>query len=435
MIHTNRSEKNKLVTCRADYLIYLCAFISCFVPRYIATLKIHIGINISMYDIAVIGTWLLTTRRLKIVYKIENAYFMIWAVFILGSIWRAQKLGIWLYYVLWLLGAILFQQILLHHYKKDTSELVIKALTDALFIQLLIGLSEITFRHYMFEVGVSRTQWGTVPISLFYNLNDYATFIVTLLPFAIYFLINRRGVMSKIYYGFIAALDIYFIFVSGSRAAFLSFLVFFACLFFIWGEKRNVGRLFIPVLFVAAIVAVVASTAAREAIIEKLRNGLVDPTGRSDNARINLIKNGLYFLSETYGFGVGAGNLYEWLNHRSIYNIGKLSFIHNWYLELMVTFGVYFFIVYCVFHMKLLLSIYKRSKAERRIYTVNTAVMTSFVLFSVMSISSSSNIYSEWIWMYLAFTATFSLMIGRDNSARSVMRLDGAAIMGSLEGR
>lgn len=146
----------------------------------------------------------------------------------------------------------------------------------------------------------------------------------------------------------------------------------------------------------------------RTTLTNLLASNTIDLTGRSDIARLNLIKNGLYFLKQTHGLGVGAGNLYNWLADRSIYYIGDLRFIHNWYVEVLVTFGVAFFILYIIFHGRMLYKLYSN---KYHISSLKTTFFLSFVCFSVVSISSSSNVYSEWVWMYLVVVSLYMLSI------------------------
>ena len=142
-----------------NHIIYMCVFLACLVPRYIATFKIRIGINVSLYSIIVIIFWLFGKKKLTYRKTIESSFFLIWITFIMLSVWRADNIGSWAYYLLWALTALLFQQLLITYHNEDTCEYVIKALTDALFIHLLIGLYEITTHQYLFLTGnISRSR-------------------------------------------------------------------------------------------------------------------------------------------------------------------------------------------------------------------------------------------------------------------------------------
>ena len=387
-------------------MIYLCVFLACFVPRYISALKIHVGINISFFTIFVFAFWILSTRGITIINRIEFYFFGIWAFFIIATLWRSEMIGVWAYYFDWVLTAIIFQQILCTNRDENTYRWIVNALTDALAGQLIIGLYEITTHSYLFEIGsISKKLYGTVAISMFHNLNDYVTFVATLMPFALYRMIVSKSVAEKLYSLVLTALSCYFIVISESRAALLTLLLIIVLVIFVLTkDSRYFALLAGGAIFAVCIVLYADLFGIRTSISEMLFSS-ISVSARSDTARINLLKNGLYFLSLTYGFGVGAGNLFKWLSEKSIYYIGGLSFIHNWYAEILVTFGVVFFIVYIIFHLKVL---FKLASPRYGRNPMKTAMLISFICFSLVSISSSSNVYSEWVWMYLVLMSVFT---------------------------
>ena len=393
-----------------DVFLYICVLLSGLVPRYITTFKLHIVIGISMFTIAVIITWVLFVRRLKVYKSLECSFFFIWFIWIVCSIWRAERIGVWALYLDWIITAILFMQILYYRNDQKTFDIVSIAIVDASFIQILIGLYEITVHRYVFEIGsVSRHSYGYVAISMFYNANDYATFIVTIMPFAIYLLFKRIGVFYRIYYIFIIVASIILVLRSGSRASVLGLLLIVGTLLFLFFRKSKKNILIgISVTFIS-VAAIVASSRLRQIITSTFMDIIRDQSGVSNSYRINLIKNGLYFLKETFGFGVGTGNLVNWLENKSIYPIGQLQLIHNWYIEIAVTFGLLFFVIYLILHIKVIVSLIKSFSMNESFWTLNNTILVSFISFSLVSISSSSNFYSEWVWMYLVFISSFVL--------------------------
>ena len=402
------------VTIEFNHAIYLCVALSCFVPRYISTFKIHVGIYLSYYTIVVAILWLLSTRHIRIEKKIDSSFFYIWFFFILASVWRASNFGIWAFYLDWILTAILLRQIIIKHQDENTFEYIVRALTDALFIHLLIGLYEITFHRYLFQIGnVARTSYGHVAIGMFYNLNDYATFVTTMIPFAIYRFLASHRFKEKLYCSFLTLTSLYLIIINGSRGAILTLMIFV-----FWGiiifARKNARNLLIAgvCICIIGVMAILNVGGLYTTLINLVRNNSID-INKTDIARINLIKNGLYFLKKTHGFGVGAGNLYSWLAEKAVYSIGELRFIHNWYVEVLVTFGILFFVIYIYFHSRILYKCYSKNYGTGQL---KTTFFLSFVCFSVVSISSSSNIYSEWVWMYLVIISLFSESLKRIDS-------------------
>lgn len=390
-------------------LIWLCVFLACMAPRFISTLKIPIGIGISPYTVIVLSTCCVCIRKFKFYLKIEHCLFVIWFVFVVGSIWRAEKLGVWAYYLNWTLTTLCFLQILYVNNGLDSFISAASAMECALVTHLLIGMYEISAHRYLFEVGVfARRYYGTTAISIFHNPNDYVTFIVTVLPFSIYLLVNRKNFIMKLISGLAVLLTVFLTIVSRSRGGLISlFLIAFVGLYLLYKKSTKYKLIFI-IMAILFVVATLSIPSIREYFLPIFLENKIDIEQR-DLVRINLMKNGLYFLNKTYGFGVGAGNLYQWLEEKSIYYIANIKFLHNWYLEILVTFGVFFFALYMFFHFKIIVVLIKSYDKRERFWNLNNTFLISFSAFSLVSISSSSNTYSEWVWMYLALTATFCL--------------------------
>lgn len=242
---------------RYNQMIYVIVLLACLVPRYISTLKIHLGLNFSYYTIAVVGIAVLSLRKIIIIKNLEFSFFWIWLAFIVLSVWRTEKIGVWGYYLDWVLTAILFQQIVYSFQDEDTYEYIVRAFTDALFLHLLIGIYEITAHRYLFETGnISRRLYGHVAIGMFHNLNDYATFVTTMVPFAIYRFKSSR-IIEKVYCAFLTLCSLYLIAISESRGAILTLLVF-TCGGIVMFAKRSVkNKLITGVGLVAFITALV----------------------------------------------------------------------------------------------------------------------------------------------------------------------------------
>ncbi len=393
-------------------MIYLCAFLSCLVPRYIATFKISVGLDISFYTIAVVLTWIFYVKKIKVISKLEVSFFLIWFLFIVCSIWRSKKIGVWGYYVDVIVTALFYLQILLYANDKESAiDLIIRAVIAAMAIHLVIGFYEITEHKYLFEVGeFNKKYYGKTPISIFHNPNDYITFIVTLLPFAVYKLFQHKNTWMRVFYALMILSSCYMVFKSESRGAFFTLIILGVIIMHLFNRQKKGNRWITYGAVAAAICLAFMIPFSRTKLLSFMKTYRVDFTKvGSDVSRVNLLKNGFYFLKCTYGFGVGAGNLFYWLAERAVYPISGYKFIHNWYMELLATFGIVFFVIYAVWHIRILIRLFRRYDKTKPLFCLNNCMFLSFVAFSFISISSSSNIYSEWIWMYLIFVSVYSL--------------------------
>lgn len=406
-----------------NLIIYTCVLLACLVPRYIGDFKISIGLKFSFYTLIVFVTSLLCIRRIQIQNKIESYFLFIWLIIIAFSVWRADKIGVWGYYFVWVLTAVLFQQLLRIFININLFDIIIKALVDALFLHLLMGLYEITAHRYLFETGnVAYRLYGNVAIGMFHNLNDYATFVTTIFPFSVYKFLNQQKLWEKLYYGAITIISVFLLIRSESRAAFLTLLLLSIFLFYRFYKKSKKHKRFAIGVFITLLVSLLFNPSLQQVALDFFRNNSINPEGGSDIARINLIKNGLFFLSETYGFGVGAGNLYLWLSEKSVYPIGHLSFMHNWYVEVLATFGIVFFVFYTIYHIKILVDLYNDIDKDS-IWSKHNTILISFIAFSIVCISSSSNVYSEWVWNYFAWISVYCLCNCNTDSKKELVSL------------
>ncbi len=129
----------------------------------------------------------------------------------------------------------------------------------------------------------------------------------------------------------------------------------------------------------------------------------------SNIARANLIKNAWHFFTNSYGFGVGAGNVSYYLAHFSIFDTDQVVEVHNWLLELMTNFGFAVMLGYISVYAYLMFTLYKQyqwadTRSAKMIIEGLFAAMLSFLVSSI-SPSSVSNLYFHWVFLGLVIAA------------------------------
>lgn len=402
--------KLTIIRLRRDiFLVSLLVFLACMMPRYIGVFKVKIGINFSLYDIAVLLVWVLYAKKQVLVKRYEVIFFIIWLIWTVASFWRANAVNLWAYYVLYLGITILFLQYMTRIHDASIFEAIPKVLSAALFVHLLIGLYEITSHRYLFEVGsFSKRYYGKVGVSIFHNPNDYSTFVIVILPFIVYLLAHEKLLVKKIWYCLLVALSIPMLIINESRLAVLSLFVL-GNMYMLVLTRRSKYRILYHLLFLMTLAGAFSFSKSRVWLMNMLHENSLNLSKNSDQIRLNLIKNGFYFLRKTYGFGVGAGNLHEWLTTKSIYYIGDIRYMHNWYIEILVTFGVVIFTLYLIWHIRVMRNLIHNSTTEKNILGIHTGYLLSFICFTLMSVSSSTNVYSEWVWMYLTVLSGYTV--------------------------
>jgi len=119
----------------------------------------------------------------------------------------------------------------------------------------------------------------------------------------------------------------------------------------------------------------------------------------SIETRTNLVRNGLSLLYSTAGFGVGAGNAEYYL----------LTNPHNWWLEILIDYGILIFVGYIIFYMGIIQNLWKlyHKKQTREEKMICEALLVSLVGFFLASISSSSIMAFKPQWLLFAFALSY----------------------------
>lgn len=112
---------------------------------------------------------------------------------------------------------------------------------------------------------------------------------------------------------------------------------------------------------------------------------------------------------KTFGLGTGVGNITYWMNNYALYYTAGVTNIHNWWFEILTGYGVFVFIFYIIFYFNIFkdtINIYKNTESD---FDKNIAfgILLFMTAFIIASISSSSNISNEWLWVYWGTVIAF----------------------------
>lgn len=115
--------------------------------------------------------------------------------------------------------------------------------------------------------------------------------------------------------------------------------------------------------------------------------------------RFLFIRNAISGLISKWGFGVGAGNSIYY-----VYGDYTLGNVHNWFIEILVDYGVVIFMGYVWLYAKQIVSFAKKTIygdiKSAWIYKVFCVILVSYL---VSNISSSTMFTYEFMWVYWAF--------------------------------
>jgi len=253
------------------------------------------------------------------------------------------------------------------------------------------------------------------PTTVFHNSNDYATYLVLSLPFILTWIRYYGGLVGRLLGGLMLIAGLYLLLVTNSRANYLAVLVGSAFWFFFLLRFREKVRVSILIGSLVLVLLVVFPSDVQGIFItagiqlDTLGNYSSRLTASSISVRADLIRNALTFFTNSFGFGVGAGNVEYHMANSRIYATFGIVNVHNWWVEILADYGLYIFLGYVAFYLRLLLNLYRaygklEDTTERMI---GEGLLVSLVSFSLASISSSSIMALRAQWMLFAFALAF----------------------------
>lgn len=74
---------------------------------------------------------------------------------------------------------------------------------------------------------------------------------------------------------------------------------------------------------------------------------------------VNLLKNVWYFFFDLYGFGVGVGNVFYYFEYNVLYDIDNVVEVYNWFVEILINFGLFIMLGYLVVYVYFIWVFYK----------------------------------------------------------------------------
>jgi teichuronic acid biosynthesis protein TuaE len=271
-------------------------------------------------------------------------------------------------------------------------------------------LSENSLDYYQIRSQLNSTIGFRVPISVFSNPNNYSLFLLFSIFGSFGLSKTRKTRIGRLTSLLLSIFFIFLLLSTQSRSGFIG-LVIGVISYGIIQIKRTNARNFWKVLVVlfSAIFIAIPFLIQNKEIFESLISIDLNATSGSDMTRINLIKNGFHFLMNTFFMGVGLGNIEYHMAHHALFPIGSITNIHNWWMEILVSSGIFVFAFYIYVYLRNLKRLYKFSLVnfDKDTQHLSTTFFSFWTGFFVASIGASSLMYNEWIWPVLAIAMSF----------------------------
>lgn len=409
------------------YLVILVS--SVFLGSNLLAISLPVG-QISIYRIfslLIIPIIIFTILKNRRAFKINTnstatfmvGVFIFWWLWALCSVLWAMSIGSWLQtMVLLTIGVSSVIGIFLLTKDYFQWRILIKAVWVMLTFLSLWGLFEVLTNTYLLaDVGkldkystFATQPWTRMPITFFANQNDYATMLLAAFPVNLILLNTTRNNLKRLLTLFCMILATLLIYQSGSRMSLLMAMAFFVIYFALkirWNIKRNWIKK-ITVIVLALLVLAIAFVPRVQDTIMKYIYILPRPYLSGDTARINMWRNGLTYFGRTFGLGVGAGNIEVWMQTFGTLPTRNVFNIHNWWLEILVGYGVFVFIAYVVGYGLMIFRLFNlRKVVTKNQRKVMNAIITFLIIFIGASITSANNMLIEWHWIFFGLIIAY----------------------------
>ncbi|MCM3571133.1 teichuronic acid biosynthesis protein TuaE [Neobacillus mesonae] len=264
------------------------------------------------------------------------------------------------------------------------------------------------------------------PTAVFFNQNDLAVFLTISFFFYIALTKNSRQVWLQTVSLLLACFCVVTIYWTESRASLLGIGAGLLTYFFILLPK-----------FLKKITAIAGTASLLFVLMAfsgKIFNKITSLINASDTywgnevlpsnlARINLLKNTIHYFADTFGFGVGAGNIPFYLKNEPIYATNHVVEVHNWLAEIMGNYGILILLGYVTMYAFLFFRLYQfyQWQISQKYKVLLEAGMMGMAGFLVSSISPSSVSNLFFHWVFLGFIISMvSVFAGTEHELREI---------------
>lgn len=362
-------------------------------------------------------------QRLKWLARSHASYMVAiligWWFWALASIAWAQQLKLW-FQALFLMTLGLSAILALYFWVNRMQDWQ-RLMRGAWYVMtglVIWGYSEIITGKYLFadlvklDKGRTFTSniWSRIPITTFANQNDYAVMLIAYITTCLVLYHFARTAVGRVTYLIWSVFALYLVYRTGSRMA-------LACTFLLLmliGLQQLTYYLTRTQLwrgFFAGGLVVIGLLWWKPVLLNKLA-GLVQTVAHQylsgDAVRVNLMRNGLLFLTETAGFGVGAGNIEHWMEQYAFLPTKDITNMHNWWFELLVGYGVIVFVAYVLGYAGLVYRLVQIKRIKVKTTQHIARVLWAYlIVFIPASMTSANNMLIEWHWVFLGLIISF----------------------------
>lgn len=305
-------------------------------------------------------------------------------------------------------------------------KIFLRVLSVCYIAVIIFGLIEIYTGRYFFSpspvVYKYKDSYGlNYPCAVFYNTNDYASFITMFGPFAVFTLTQWvGGKTGKASGTLLSAAAFFSLLCSRARNCFITIIIFILVLLAICLLKKDykkyafsVSLVLASFLLSAVFLNITANT--NESIIGKV--GSITSSDHSIGMRLQMTIGGLKMAAAYHFMGVGVGNSVPLMPYYS--NLRAIN-LHDMPLQILVEYGIIIFAFYTIMTILLARDFIKYRTADKNIQFFALICFLTLLAFQVVGLESSDAMHIPALWMlfgiWLACVKTFYK--GNDNAIK-----------------
>lgn len=240
----------------------------------------------------------------------------------------------------------------------------------------------------------------------FDNPNFAGIWLLHLLLYCFYCFFNYRKTYLRIVFFLIIVLDLYLIYITGNRSSLLVIILFVINMLLLnntkWKQKVKPYSLIVvllPILSVGIYYLLLSIPRVEEWL------SFLISDGKELDSRVGIWEFG---LNRFKGISIFLGDYY------GVYKGVSLSHLHNSHLDVLVSYGVFPFILFCFMLYRILISL-----SERVNSFISTIAFSSFIAILMIGIFEAFLVSGSTGLNY--FSAGFILLVNNTKTSQSVL--------------
>ncbi len=252
--------------------------------------------------------------------------------------------------------------------------------------------------------------------STFGNPNNYAGFLDLFLPFLILMIQLSTRVVVKLILLLLFAAAIVLIVSTASRLGILAAVVGIAGYAFMYVMRRAIRVVLFAVVVTLLMFSIMLSVP--DFLPLETVNAVFFPRAESysDEIRLNLVKDGLWFMWISGGLGIGPGNFSYFISHgQGPFTNPGLALItepHNYLVEIGSQYGLIVLVPFVIW----LVMLYRVFLKALKLSSIRPFAVTGIIglpIYIIAGATSSAFIPGQVNWMFLASYASLSVFVNQ----------------------